>query len=259
MKFYLNIICLSLLLIVTPITAFADEITLMADPWCPYSCEPDSSKPGYAIEIAQKVFSKAGHTAKYIVMDWDEAVTKTRKGEYTAVVGAYKEDAPGFVFPKESVGLSGSWFFTLKDSKWRYTGVDSLKGVKVGVIKGYSYGDVLDKVFAEKDKAGEMFITSGVTALGMLIDNLVAGKIDTLNEDKAVFIDYLVDNGMFDILSNTKEAGIEGDPESVYIAFSPVNPKSKEYADILTKGIAELRKSGELAKILKKYEMKDWK
>jgi polar amino acid transport system substrate-binding protein len=45
----------------------------------------------------------------------------------------------------------------------------------------------------------------------------------------------------------------------VYIAFSPGNPKSQEYAQILSKGIQQLRASGELATILKKYGMSDWK
>jgi polar amino acid transport system substrate-binding protein len=211
------------------------------------------------IEIAQKVFSKAGHTVKYTNLDFDTAMAEIGKGTFTAFPGCFKADAPGFVFPEESIGVAENVFFVKKDSKWRYTGADSLKNVKVGVVSGYTYGDTLDPVFAEKKKAGEMFESDDLNPLEILVDNLVAGKIDTLIENPAVVTDFMVDNAMFDILSNIKEVGTEGAPEPLYFAFSPANPKSKEYADILSKGIAELRKSGELVSILNKYEMKDWK
>ncbi|SFV56538.1 ABC transporter, periplasmic domain [hydrothermal vent metagenome] len=46
--------------------------------------------------------------------------------------------------------------------------------------------------------------------------------------------------------------------DNVYLAFSPNNPHSKEYAKILSEGINTLRKSGELDKILAKYGLHDW-
>jgi len=49
----LSIIALLLsLFLISP--AIADTITIRADVWCPYNCEPDSEKPGYMIEIVQK-------------------------------------------------------------------------------------------------------------------------------------------------------------------------------------------------------------
>lgn len=45
----------------------------------------------------------------------------------------------------------------------------------------------------------------------------------------------------------------------IYIAFSPHNQKSASYAKILSDGWKEIRKSGELKKILAKYNVEDWK
>jgi polar amino acid transport system substrate-binding protein len=43
------------------------------------------------------------------------------------------------------------------------------------------------------------------------------------------------------------------------MAFSPKNPKSKEYAKLLSAGIEQMRLSGELSKILAKYQLTDWR
>ncbi|MCP4686962.1 MAG: amino acid ABC transporter substrate-binding protein [Desulfobacterales bacterium] len=252
------LVLFTLLLICTPFCAIADQITIVADPWCPFTCQQDTPKQGFMIEIAENAFREAGHTVKLINLDWDKAVEETRKGTYSAVAGAYKEDAPDFVFPEQAQGKAGTVFFVTKDSKWRFKDLGSLKKVKVGVIKGYSYGEKLDAVFKEKEKAGELLVSAGESPLELLIESLLDGKIDTLIEDPAVLADFLVENALFDILGNIDEAGMEGAPEPVYVAFSPANPKSKEYAEILSKGTSELRKSGKLAVILKKYQIKDW-
>lgn len=54
------------------------------------------------------------------------------------------------------------------------------------------------------------------------------------------------------------DAGSVGPTEN-FIAFSPVNPKSREYAAILDRGMAEMRASGRLRQILQRYGVKDWK
>jgi len=48
-------------------------------------------------------------------------------------------------------------------------------------------------------------------------------------------------------------------PSKLFIAFSPKNPKSQEYAKLLSEGTAALRASGELRKILAKYGLSDWR
>ncbi|MBT5829568.1 MAG: hypothetical protein HOH77_05165, partial [Candidatus Latescibacteria bacterium] len=46
-------------------SAHADEITLVADTWCPYSCDPSSDQPGILIEVAKIILEQAGHTVVY--------------------------------------------------------------------------------------------------------------------------------------------------------------------------------------------------
>ena len=55
-----------------------------------------------------------------------------------------------------------------------------------------------------------------------------------------------------------KEAGCSP-PVEHFIAFAPGKPESKQWALWLTEGLADLRKNGELAKILERYALKDWR
>ncbi len=50
-----------------------------------------------------------------------------------------------------------------------------------------------------------------------------------------------------------------GGGEDMYLGISKTLPEAKELADIVSKGIVALRKSGRLEKILTKYGVSDWK
>jgi len=79
---------------------------------------------------------------------------------------------------------------------------------------------------------------------------LLRGRIDVIPEDKSVFIETAKSMG---VLEKIESAGIdpinskEGlDESKLYIAFSPKNPKSKEYAKLISAEIEQMRLSGRL-------------
>jgi len=146
-------------------SAVSDVISIRADEWFPFNGTPGSETPGYMIEIADRIFTEAGHTLDYQLMNWKRSISEVEKGNYDCIVGAIKKNAPNFVFPTESMGI--------------------------------------------KDKI--------------------------------------------------KEAGRLNQPVDVYIACSPNKPNSIVYTKLLSEGIIDLRKTGELQKILEKYALKDWK
>jgi polar amino acid transport system substrate-binding protein len=252
---------LSLFLLISifcPLPAAADQITVVADAWCPFTCEPDSSNPGYMIEIAREVLKKSGHTLIYKNVEWKKAIEESRKGKYNAIAGGSKSDAPDFVFPEKSLGASQNVFFVKKGSTWRYNGIESLKKVKLGVSQGYAYSEDLDKYIMTNKGKPAVSVASGDTPLQVNIDKLMKGEIDVFIEDPSVYGNFCGSNGLLKVLGATQAAGTDGPPEKIYIAFSPANPKSKEYAFALSAGIDKMRKTGELKKILNKYYIKDW-
>jgi polar amino acid transport system substrate-binding protein len=123
----------------------ADTISIRADNWFPMNGQPNAKQPGYMIELATHIFTAAGHTVDYKLLPWERAVESVRKGEFDCVVGAYKDDAPDFVYPQAPWGMDRTVFFVKAGDSWTYTGLASFQGKKVAVIKGYAYGDEFDK------------------------------------------------------------------------------------------------------------------
>lgn len=245
-------------LLITAVTSSADIISIVADEWCPYNCIPESDKPGYIIEIAVAVFQKSGHTVDYETINWSRAIEKTRKGKYTAIVGATKGDAPDFIFPDQEQGVIRDTFFVLKKSSWKYSGIDSLAGIKLGVIQDYDYGQIINQYLKKNSNTPLVQFVSGDNALELNFKKIEAGRIDAILEDKNVFLLKASEMGKTDLFSHAGDEISPGRDNKIYIAFSPLNLKSKEYATLLSKGMDEIRKSGILKNILAGYGLSDW-
>lgn len=249
---FLLIFLINLFVAATP--AMADEILIVADEWYPYNGEPNSTKPGYGIDIAKHIFEAAGHTVIYKVMPWKRAVVKTREGKYNAIIGAIKEEAPDFVFPEEEFGVSAEVFFAKKGGTWKYDGVESLRTVKVGLIKEYSYGSELDAFF--KANPNVVQYVKGNKPLVLNIRKLLHGRVDVIIADPNVLSQKTMKMGVSEQIVKVGNTKI---PDNVFITFSPNIAKSEEYAEIFTKGIRKLKDSGELEKIVAQYGLTYWK
>ncbi|CAK0764610.1 polar amino acid transport system substrate-binding protein [Azospirillaceae bacterium] len=240
-------------------SARADVISVRADDWCPYNCVPDSDKPGYAIEAAREIFTKAGHSIDYKQMPWTRALADCRKGSIDAVLGTSTDESPDFIFPVESVGVSDNTVVVKKGSSWRYQGVSSLEALKIGLVQGYVYsgeiGSYLDgKIKGDVSKTN-LSLVGGDSAIELNLKKLVAGRIDATIDSKPV-LNYKIQSLGF---SDKLDFAGTVDVSPIYLAFSPERPKSKEYAEIYAKGLAEMRSSGRLKQILERYSVQDWK
>jgi len=233
----------------------ANTITIRADEWYPINGIPDSDKPGYMIEIAQVILAEHGHDVEYRVMPWKRSIQQVREGSFDCVVGAYKEDAPDFVFPDSEWGAIASSFYVKKGVDWRYSGMESIKAVKVGVIGGYAYSEEFDEYVKENKSTAKVQVINANNALEQNIKKLIKGRIDVVLESHLVMEAKLKTMGLSD------EVVIAGElvaAEKMYIACSPARSTSKEYAKFFSEGIKALRASGQLKKILDKYGLKDW-
>lgn len=236
--------------------ASADTISFRSDYWCPYICNPESENPGYMVEIAKAVFEKQGHKVHIKLNNWVRAIKDTRSNKVQALIGCSVVDAPDFIFPKTSLGLMKNAYFVSKKSKWSYNGRPSLQGLRLGVINGYAYGDSVDNLIRARHRSFVPF--SGDRPLEQIIRMIQAGRLDGFIENPVV-LQYMSVTARL-ALEDLKLAGwVESRDPSLYIAFSPNNPKSQEYAKILSRGVDELHRSGELQRILDKYNLKDWK
>jgi polar amino acid transport system substrate-binding protein len=236
--------------------ASAETLSIRADPWCPYNCQPDSAQPGYMIEIAQAVFGPSGYTIDYQTLNWSRALKETAEGRYTAVVGAGRQEIAqyGLVAPQNPLGKNQNCFFVNPEQGWRYTGPASLKGRSIGTIQDYSYGEALDAAF--KANPGIAQTMTGDEGLRRNIEKLQAKRLDAVLENRDVFT---YKTSLLKLQGRFKEAGCDQTPdEGVFIAFSPKHPKAKTLAAQLDAGVQRMRRDGSLQRILDKYSVKMW-
>ncbi len=232
-----------------------ETVTLASDLWCPYTCE-SSLKPGYAVEILQEIFNGQNMDFKYLIMDWEKAVDKARAGSFHMVAATARNEAPGFVFGHKPIGIAKGAFFTARSSSWRYTGLSSLRGIRLGVVGGYSYGWVVDGILKRADELGlHVHYAQGDSPLLDNLKLLSRGGLDAVVGTTDVVTYTASQHALWDKVAPAGDALFR---IPVYVAFSPADPNAVRNARAVDQGIEQLRKSGRLDAILHTYGITDW-
>ncbi|MBU6234727.1 MAG: transporter substrate-binding domain-containing protein [Alphaproteobacteria bacterium] len=225
---------------------------LAADIWCPINCAPDVEPKGLAIDIAEKIFEAKGYAIKYVAIPWTRALEEARSGEVDGAIGVMKEDDESLIFPQTPLLTVTDDFYVLEGQEFAYTGVESLRGKRLGVVRDYVYSDALTALIeSQRKQRGIVQAVGGVTALEQNLRKLEAGRIDVLVEMHPVIEQFLKTNT---ITAKLKHLG-GVDNGVAYVAFTPAKPRSAELARIFDDGVATLRASGELQEIYARYNV----
>lgn len=232
----------------------ADTIKLVTDPWCPFACQPDSERPGYMIELARAVFEPLGHKVDYEVQPFARAEQSVASGAASGFVGVLRlPKRASWYFPAEPQGEARVCFYTKAGSSWSYAGAASLAGQRIGTVNAYNYGDEVEA--ALKQSGTRLDPVAGEDALRLNLDKLRAERVTALVEYEPVLDWTLRLPGS----SRPRQAGCAARADTLYIAFSPKDPKSADYAKQLSDGVATMRHDGRLRTLLARYGLKDWR
>ncbi len=253
MKGMVTGLCITFLLLTASSMVCAATITLVADDWCPYNCVPRSEKPGYVVEIAREIFEQYGHTVVYEYRPWKRALADAMDGIVDGAIGANLGNMPKGIFHHEPLGFYVMMYFVLKDSPWNYDSVSSLDNHEIGAISGYTYGDPFDEY--ARTHTESIHFTFGDDPAVKNFKKLLLKRIDIFIEEHNVATFVMRKQGMSEKI---RRAGVNGEPKAMYIGLSPAKTTSQEYANILSAGIIEMRKSGRLQQILTRYGLSDW-
>lgn len=237
----------------------ADTIVVAAYVWEPYNSAEGAVPEGYLLDILRAVFEKQGHVIKYQVMPYSRALVLAKDGDIQAVLGTFATDAAeyGLLNTQASLGLSKTVFLVKKADKWRFKGLKSLEDRVVGAILGYTYGDEGLDGYLETFKADpkRVSLVAGDDPVVANFRKLEVGRVNVLVEDSVVAQYVMAKNNWTNQFVFAGEIG-QGTP--LYVSFSSKSPKVKAWLKLLDQGIADLRASGQLAKILARYGLKDW-
>ena len=144
----------------------------------------------------------------------------------------------------------------MKDSKFTYKDISSLKDVHLGVIQDYTYEEHLDEYISKNKDSDAIYTVTGNNPLERLIKALKERRIDAFVENAPV-VYYSIKLFGFK-KEDFKEVGSPKKGVELFIPFSPNNPDSKKLAALFDEEIVKMRQNGQLQKILDKYELKDW-
>ncbi len=242
--------------------ANAETIRVSYDEWCPYACldeqaqAPHPDSPGYFATVLEAIYGPLGHEVEFVIRPWERALKETRRGSLDAVLAPARSEAPELIFPEEEIGMLGWCFYTRNNDPWNYTDVSSLRERTLGVLVGNNFGEEVTAYVEEHRTTPER--VQEITGLDFLEQNLrklLAGRIDTMLDEPAT-TDYLLFSR--DLGGMVRKAGCL-ESQKMYIAFTPENPRSQEYARIFSEGMRRLHTDGRLEDILATYGLHDWR
>lgn len=240
---------------VAPVSA-QTTITLRADVWCPYNCEPASDRPGYMVEIAKAAFEARGMRVDYRTLPWTRTLSEVREGRLDGAIGATQgsQESRGLVFGKETLGLSVN-VFAVRRGTPPIRSLQDLATRSLVAIADYSYDDAIDAhIAANKARGDRVTLLSGDDVTKRLIRLVIGGRADALVENRYVLAYEMRQVDGSDQLATTTF----GEPSALSIGFTGAHPRGAEYAAILDQGVGQLRADGRLAAILQRYGVADW-
>jgi len=232
-------------------SALAGSVSILADPWCPYTCEDVQKKPGFLIEVSQAALAGTEHKVEYKIMPWARALDEVRKGTAHGAAGATETDKEGMVF-SPSFGDSQTCFYAKPDLAWKYEGPESLAKVSLGAIVGYTYSDIDAYIEKNKSNADKVQLLGGDSPLPQSLKKLEAGRVQVFVEDKNVVDYFYANQGK----KNPFEAKGCLPASAVYVAFGEKNKDTAAITKALNDGYKKIQASGDLKKILDKYGLK---
>jgi polar amino acid transport system substrate-binding protein len=251
----MRIVLALLLVLVLPASARAEKVvTIGADAWCPVNCDPASDgAEGLGIELARRIFEPRGYTVRYVIMPWARALAEARRGGIDAAVGANAGDDPTLVYPQSGIASVTDDIYALPGRDIEFQGLESLKDLRLGVIRDYGYGEAT-RAFI-RSQAGILDAVqevSGDDALDRNIRKLLTGRIDALIES-GIVMDYKILRS--DLTGKIRKIGTVPQGQ-VYLGFSPALATSSHLARLFDRGMEDLRRSGELDALRARYGLK---
>ncbi|MGB4073977.1 substrate-binding periplasmic protein [Pseudomonas sp.] len=241
----------------------AQPLQVALDDYCPYYCKADTpgedrlaDPPGFVIEILQHAFGSGPDDIRYHFLPWKRSVQELSQGTLDAIVIAAREEAPELVYPSIEQGRSQGCFYKKRGAPWVYAGPDSLPHVRLTLIESYLYGEPLNSYLGRAGQDGKITYISGNQALLRIFQMIARGRTDATAEDSMVAAYLLQKSGLKQSIDN---AGCYQGGLDFYVGFAPHNPDSAAHAKALDEAMVELRSSGQLAKILGRYGLVDWR
>jgi len=233
-----------------------EQVAFGVDDFCPYTCL-ELNRPGFLVEAVRLILERAGSELIVTRGSWTRLQMLSAQGKID-ILGPLTP----FIIEKMKITatqiLGGSFqggFIVRRDSTWRYDGVQSLDGLKIGGIKDYSYPPNLMEYFKVAQLQSRYVELIGEDANRRLVQMLAKKRIDTIPMLYDVFWYHaMVLKLPADHFKSAGEVMLPPDRNAYRLGVFTVDKKKREaLIETLDQGFLNLKKDGTLQKIMANY------
>jgi len=220
---------------------YANSINLGYHKFSPYEFKLNEKPAGIMVDIVQAIFNKLEVPLKLQFLPFKRALEYTKKGRNDGLFILYKtpERMKYFDYTEPLVN-SPLLFFVRKDSNIKFEKLPDLKGLKIGVMHGYTYGAEFDNAPYYKLDPGNSHETN--------FKKLISGRVDAYICDKWVGISTA---RKINAMSDLKTLPVPLKVMSLYMVFT--KGKHQALIDKINPIIKSMTASGEIDNLINQF------
>ena len=228
-----------LIILMMSASAFAQAFRFVTEDYPPYVYSDNGVAKGLDVEILNAIKAKTGLDIKIEFFPWNRAMAMAQDGTADAIFSLFKTaEREAFIqYPSTALYDNRTVLFTSKEYIGDIKSNDDLKGQTVGIVQGNSYGDAFDK--------STHFTKDAVSSTDVMVKKFQGGRIKLFVEAEEVGNYVLKKNNVagYRVMSHVVVT------EKSFVGVSKKSPRAQELFTKINAALADLEKSGELAKI----------
>ena len=201
----------------------------------------NSNGTGLYWDIIRAVYAPVGVRPRFIIRSRVGSVDLDSNKKADAVVGAYREDLEGVLFPNYPLAKENVLVVFKKEKLSQWEGIDSIQGKRVAWVKDFHFERYLGV------PVNKQLFSAREHILKLLENDQIDFFVDTQYE-----LESALNSKRLDITNLTAEILMDMD---LYLAFAN-SKKGSKLRDIFNTRFPKLVESGELEKLLVKWNSK---
>lgn len=169
--------------LVVAVSAQTNQLRLVSTAWPPFTNAP--GQPRFALDLVEAAFSRIGLSANTAIVDAAQFTPSLLNGPYDGSAAAWKDPERERVLLFSQPYLENRLILVARrGGDVSAASLAALKGKRIAIVEGYSYGDAVDK-------AGPTFVRSRSEEDSL--KRLLASEVDYALMDDLV-VQYIVSN-----------------------------------------------------------------
>lgn len=237
----LSKLSLIIILLLTAVSARAEQLRMVADEWPPY-VDPTSPGGGLAIDLVSAVFSRAGYSTQLTVDDWSRDLEGASIGVYDVVANIwYTDERAQYLDYSDPYLLNDVRFVKRKGTDIEFEDYRDIRGLVIGIVKDYGYPQGFLKAGGLTKVAND--------ALVLALTDLVEGQCDLVIDDKHV-LEYTARKYLPDSENRLEFLPRPVGLEQLHIAVSKANPRHAQIVDDFNRTLRAMKSDGTYGRIL---------